>query len=336
MTPIRYAVVGLSFGEHHVRTLATMPEVDLVAVADFDEERLARASAKFACEAFRDATAMLETVPLDAISVCVSPRYRERILRAAVERGVAAFVEKPWATNGLHAAKLAAVARSGSAPVMSGFSFRFHPVVRRAIEIASTELGVVQLGCGSYVFNWLPPTDAWIWDPENGGGLFNENSCHLFDVVCALAGRPVELFAFGLTTNGRPSETAATISLRFANGGIVTLTAGGVGSAAVADYPWLELHGANGYLRMSGANHVWRKLEWAPAGADRLQSVTVSPEQLGRTRYTDALEHFVHCIGQGLQPEATVSDGVLMVRIADAVRESFTTGRPATIAEGDD
>jgi predicted dehydrogenase len=277
---------------------------------------------------------MVDTVPLDALSVCVSPRFRVPILRAARDRGLAIFVEKPWASNTDHARQLAEICEGNDAPVMCGFSFRFHPVTRRAIELTSGDLGAVRLGSGAYVFNWLPPADAWVWDPENGGGLFNENSCHLFDVVCALAGRPVELFAYGLQTGDRPSEAAATISLRFRHGGIVTLSAGGVGAAAVTGYPWLELHTAGGYLRLTGVHHVWRRLEWATRGASQLEQVTVPPEQLGRTRYTDALEHFTACIREHREPDATIEDGVLMVRIADAIRESFRTGKPVAIPEG--
>jgi predicted dehydrogenase len=331
---IRIAVVGLGFGEHHVRTLANMPDLELVAVADFDEQRRAAAASKYGCLAYEHAEHMMEEVELDALSVCVSPRFRAPLLRAAVDRGLALFVEKPWATNAEHAAELAAICSRSAAPVMTGFSFRFHPAMRRTIELVRGELGAVRAGTGSYVFEWLPPADSWLWDPENGGGIFNENSCHLFDVVCALAGRPVELFAYGIRDSDRPSEKAAIVSLRFESGGTIGLSLGGLGARANTAYPWIELFTEHGWLEAGGENHVWKRVAWARRGEEGSSRYEADPEQLGRTRYTDALEHFVDCVGNGREPLATVADGVLMVRIADAVRESFATGKPVAISGG--
>lgn len=330
---IRTAVVGLGFGEHHVRTIANLAAVDLVAVADFDESRRSRISSAYRCAAYADAEKMIDEMELDAVSVCVSPAYREPVLRDAAARGVAVFVEKPWATNSEHAAKLAGVCAANPAPVMTGFSFRFHPVVQRALELVPRVLGEVTLGSGAYVFDWLPPADAWLWDPENGGGFFNENSCHLLDVVCALAGRPVEVFAYGICGSNRPSEKAAAVAMRFSSGGTVNVTLGGTGVASQRGYPWLELFATDGYVRLSGETHVWRRLEWASRADGELSQMTASPEQLGRTRYSDALEHFYGCVRDGSAPAATVDDGVLMVRIADALGESFATGRPVGIPE---
>ena len=330
---LRTAVVGLGFGEHHVRTIANLTDADLVAVADFDEARRTGIASAYRCAAYADAEKMIDEMELDALSVCVSPVYREPVLRAAADRGIAVFVEKPWASNGEHASKLASVCAANPAPVMTGFSFRFHPVVRRALELVPDELGSVTLGSGAYVFNWLPAGNAWLWDPGNGGGFFNENSCHLFDVVCALAGRPVEVFGYGIRQPDRPSEKAAAVAMRFASGGAVNLTLGGIGVSGQAGYPWFELFASSGYLRLTGETHVWRRLEWASSSDGELSQLTAASEQLGRTRYSDALEHFYRCVRDRSAPKATVQDGVLMVLIADALRESFATGRPVAIPD---
>jgi predicted dehydrogenase len=328
---LRIGVVGLGFGEHHVRTLANMGDAELVAVADYDEDRRKRVGAKYSCSTYRSAECMLKEQSLDALSLCVSPTYREPILRAAAEQGVAVFVEKPWASDLEHARVLSSICAANPAPVMSGFSFRYHPVIQRAIELVQNGLGQVELGHGAYVPDWLPDSGHWLWDPKNGGGYFNENSCHIFDIVCALAGRPVELYAYGVRRSDRPSEAAASVSLRFAAGGVVTLAVGGVGVGAVARYPSLELFTANGYVDLAGRTHIWSQLRWALRGESSCREVTAPPEQLGRTRYTDALEHFLAAVRSGGAPASTADDGVLAVAVADAVKESFRTGKPVGI-----
>lgn len=329
--PLRIGVVGLGFGEHHVRTLANTGDASLVAVADFDEPRRCRIAAKYHCSEFAGAEAMMDGTEIDAVSVCVSPRYRAPILQAAVDRGLALFVEKPWAANAEHAAELASICARSRAPVMTGFSFRFHPAIRRAITLIQGELGGVRVGTGSYLFEWLPATNSWLWDPENGGGIFNENSCHLFDVVCALAGKPMEVHAYGVHDGNRPSETAAVVTLRFASGGTIGLSLGGLGARGNVGYPWLEVFTEHGWLRANGRNHAWREVTWARRGEDGTSRYANDPEQLGRTRYSDAFDHFVRCVRTGEQPEASVEAGVLMVRIADAIGQSLATGKPVSV-----
>ncbi len=333
MNRVRIGVVGLGFGEFHVRTLANMTEFHLTAVADFDSGRRASVASRYNCRPFSDADEMLRETELDAISVCVSPHFRKGVLESAVEHNVAMFIEKPWAANPAHARELEQLCGKTSAPVMTGFSFRFHPVVRKSMELVRHECGSVQLGNGSYVFDWLPPADSWLWDPENGGGFFNENSCHIIDVVCALAGRPVELFAYGLRQANCPSEAAAAVLIRFVNDSVVTLTLGGIGAGAVPQFPWLDFTTEDGSLELVGENHVWTIVKWTRHGDRDVKQMSASPEQLGRTRYTDALEHFAACIRECKTPETTIADGVLAVQVADAMRKSIRSGKPVSIPE---
>ncbi len=329
-TPLRVAVVGLNFGIHHVRTLSNISDVKIVAVADSRKESADQVAQAYGCRGYSSATELLDHEELDALFVCVSPRRRETVLRPAVERGVALFVEKPWATNREHAAELEAFCSASKGPVMLGFSFRFHPVIVRAKQLIAGECGAVRQGSGSYVFSWLPPVESWLWDPENGGGYFNENSGHLLDVVCHLVGDPVELFAYG-RTDDRPSETGAVAALRFATGAIVSLSLGGVGAGANHRFPWLELQTEDGWVRAAGTDHVWHELSWTAGSDGSVHHIDLLPEQLGRTRYSDAFEHFFECVRAGSAPAATVADGVRMVRLADALRESFATARPVLL-----
>lgn len=78
---------------------------------------------------------------------------------------------------------------------MLGFSFRFHSAVARLKQQMSDELGEGWMLNGEYVFHCLPAADGWFCDPENDNGMFNENSCHLFDAVCYLIGAPISAAA---------------------------------------------------------------------------------------------------------------------------------------------
>ena len=336
MSKIRIGVIGLGFGRHHVRTLANMEDAQLVAVADRNPtglapgregaERLETYAASYGATAYRDGVEMIECEELDAVSICVSPRSRGALLEAAAEAGLPILCEKPWATDRAHARQLAELCRSLEATVMVAFSFRFHPAIVRLRALMDGELGEGWLLNGQYVFGWVPPAESWLWDPENGNGFFNENSCHLFDAVCYLLGRPVSVMAQATNPMGAPTENAAAITIRFADGAIAALTVGGVGAGAIRQFPRIEVVTANGQARLSGREHIWNRLEWATRDDETVHALLRPPEALGSTRYTHAFLHFFQCLRSGQHPSVGPEDGVTTVELAMAVYESARTG----------
>jgi len=329
MDKIKIGVIGLGFGQQHVRTLANMPEAELVAVADRNPDLpggLEGYAAAYGAAAYRDGVEMIEREELDAVSICTSPRTRAPLIEAAAEAGLPIFCEKPWATDLAHALQLAELCRSLEATVMVAFSFRFHPAIVRLRALMDGELGEGWLLDGQYVFGWVPPPESWLWDPQNGNGFFNENSCHLFDAVCYLLGRPISVMAQATNPMGTPSENAAAITVRFADGAIAALTVGGVGVRAMRRYPRIEVVTANGQARLSGREHVWDELEWATRDDEAVHTLLRPPEALGSTRYTHAFQHFFDCLRSGQQPSVTPEDGVTTVALAMAVYESARTG----------
>ena len=326
---IRIGVIGLGFGQHHVRTLANMADAELVAVADLNPQAaggLEAFAAKYGAKAYLDGLEMLEQEALDAVSICTSPKYRAPLIECAARRGLPVFVEKPWATNLVHAQQLAALCRQYDATVMPAFSFRFHPAIVKLRALMDGDLGPGWMLNGAYVFGWLPPADAWLWDPDNGNGFFNENSCHLFDAVCYLLGDPVAVTAEAINPLDRPSEHAAAVTIRFASGAIAALTIGGIAAGAFHSYPRIDVITANGQAHLTGRDHIWERLDWATRDDAAVHNVVVSPEGLGNTRYTHAFQHFFDSLRDGTPLSIGVEDGVKSVALAMAVYESARSG----------
>jgi len=321
---MRIGVVGLGFGVHLLHTLLTRDDCTVAAVCDHFPERLAGASAK-GIPTFADPARMIAESGLDAVVIASAPHVREAALATAFERGLAVFLEKPLAGTPAQAAAL--VERSEGQRVMLGFSFRFHEPVRRLIAETRGSLGAARVLNAEYLFDWLPPADGWLWNPARGGGFFNENSCHLLDVVCALLGTPVDVHAVGFDDGSRPSATAAAATMRFANGAIAALTLGGVGTGALHDYPRLDLACAGGQARLRGRSHMWTTLQWAERGGE-VRRLEHEPETLGRTRYSAAFDHFLGALRDGTPFEATPADGERAVVLAEAIYRSIASGEP--------
>jgi predicted dehydrogenase len=334
MDTVRIAVIGLRFGSLHVQTLANMPEARLIAAADrsldsaSDREAY---TARYGARAYLDGIEMLEQEKPDAVCLATSPRWRDNLVEYAASHGIAMFVEKPWGATLEQARRLAAICQRHNATVMTGFSFRFLPAVTRLQALMRGELGQGRMLNGEYIFEWIPPADHWLWDPANGGGFFNENSCHLFDVVCALLGRPVSVMAEGANFSGSPSEEAAAVTLRFASGAVAALTIGGIGTRAFRAFPRLDMVTENGQAHLDGREHIWETLTWATRDSAETHTLTTAPEWVGNTRYSAAFRHFFECIRTGVKPAATIADGVLAVALAEAIYESAHTGRKVSL-----
>lgn len=323
---LRIGIVGLGFGRWHAQTLVNLDGARLVAVADRRAPDLHDFASRYGATPYPDAIEMIQRAELDVVSVCVSPRGRGPVLEASAARGVAMFVEKPWATDVKQARRYAEICRASSAPVMVGFSFRFHPAVRRLRALIDSELGPARLASGHYVHAWLPPADFWLWDPANGNGFINENACHLLDVVCHLLGRPTRVSAEAANFSGSPSEDAVVVTLRFQSGSLAALTFALASKRGMVASPRLDLVTENGKAALLGKDHIWHGLEWAPAGDAHTYRLQAPPETAAATRYTDAWRHFLHCVRDAATPSSPIEDGVRGVELAAAIGQAIRIG----------
>jgi predicted dehydrogenase len=326
---LRMGVIGLRFGYHHVQTLLTMTDVELVAVAD----RSADTSyvSKYGVKTYQDGLELLQQEKLDAVSICTSPKHREPLIEYAAKNNVAMFIEKPLAATLEKARAIKSICDKHNATVMVGFSFRFHLATVHLRELMNNSLGSALLLSGEYMFDWLPPANAWLWDKNNGNGFFNENSCHLFDAVCYLLGEPISVMAEGRTIKDSPSEEIAAITVRFESGAIAALTVGALATGAFHNFPRINVITENGQAHLIGREHMWESLTWATRESEETQTLIAPPETLSQTRYTLAFQHLVDCVTNKRQPSATLQDGVRAVALAEAVYESIRTGQKVQV-----
>ena len=332
MTRLRMGLIGLGFGQHHLSTLFTMSDVDLVSVADRSSKQLESISRQYNLKPYRDAIAMMEEEVLDAVSICIPPKGRKDILEYAAKRRIAMFIEKPWASSLEQAKEFAALCYLHQATVMPGFSFRFLPAITTLKTLIANELGEPWLLNAEYLFDWLPDPDSWLWAKDNGNGFFNENSCHLFDSVCYLLGKPATVFAMGTSHRGSPSEEVANVNIRFTSGALASLSIGGLASAEFRTFPRIQLICRNGQALLQGKNHMWEHLSWCTRELAFLKTLDTAPESLEKTRYYPAFRHFVDSLKNGHALSATVDEGVMAVQIAEAIYKSIDTASPVSIS----
>ncbi|MFZ5852901.1 MAG: Gfo/Idh/MocA family protein [Chloroflexota bacterium] len=191
---MRIALLGAGrIGQLHGRLVAAQPGIDEIVVADVDADR-ARAAADVIGGSV--AASVEEALgQADAVLIAASTNAHASLVRAAVERGLPTFVEKPLAFDLADTAELVDLVERTGVPVQVGFQRRFDPGYQQARRLVeSGELGTLYL-VRLIAHDHEPPPESYI---PVSGGLFRDSSIHDFDALRWLTGLEVdEVYAAG-------------------------------------------------------------------------------------------------------------------------------------------
>lgn len=213
----------------HLGVLEGFADVEIAAFADPAIERAQAAAERFGAAAFADVEAMLDARALDALYICVPPFAHGAPERAALDRRLPFFVEKPVSLD-LGAAEAIARAVDETGLVTGvGYHWRYLDTVDEVARLLADN--PAQFLSGYWLDSTPPP--AWWWRQDQSGGQINEQTTHIVDLARTLAGDVVQVF--GLASHkprpdfpGLDIATASTASLKFSSGAI-----GNIGSTCL-------------------------------------------------------------------------------------------------------
>ena len=223
MTRMRVACIGTGFiASKHLEALAGFDDVVVVAVADTVVKRAEAAAAPVGARAYADGLELLAAEELDAVWLCLPPFAHGALEKAAADRGLPFFVEKPLACD-LDTATAVAdrVQRSGVLTAV-GYHWRYLSVVEEAQALLRERAPVLVTGY------WLDKTPGVPWwaQRSRSGGQVVEQTTHILDLARLLVGevetvQAVEVAAPEAAADVTP--VAASATLRFASGAIGTV-----------------------------------------------------------------------------------------------------------------
>ncbi|MCL4230749.1 MAG: Gfo/Idh/MocA family oxidoreductase [Dehalococcoidia bacterium] len=330
--PLRAAVVGLgSMGANHARVLSELPGVELVAVADSDPERVARATANRAFPGFTDTSTLLAEARPDMVSVVVPTGLHEAVAVQAITAGANVLVEKPIAADLAAASRIAAAAESCGKVLMVGHIERFNSAVRELKARLDAGQGgrVLQIRARR-----VGPFPHRIRDV----GVIHDLAPHDIDIMRFLLGDEVErVYAEAQSHIATGNEDLFAGMLHFRSGvlGLLdinwltpmkerTLTVLCEKGMFVADYAIQSLAFYENYA--------------AAAKEGAIASVTEGPMTRYPVNYREPLrvelEAFRDAIQQGLPAPVGARDGIAALAVAEALVQSARLAAPVAAGEG--
>jgi predicted dehydrogenase len=191
---IRLALIGLGkMGISHLAIANSHPNVQLVAVCDTNAYVSSTLNKYTGIKVSSDYRQVLAAGNLDAVIIATPPRFHGEMVRAALDRHLHVFCEKPFCLNANEGAELAALAKDRRLVNQVGYHCRFVGAFKEAKRlVAGGTLGRVHhVRAESYGPVVLRPKGAsWRARRTEGGGCLYDYASHAIDLVTYLVGTP--------------------------------------------------------------------------------------------------------------------------------------------------
>ena len=336
MKKMRVAVIGVGhFGRNHARLYAGLDDVELVAVADPNQERCAAIAEQYGARAVRSHT---EVGEVDAVSVAVPTVHHSEIACWFLRRGVPVLVEKPLAHSIEAAEGIVAIAKEKGTFVGVGHVERFNPVI-----VAAQDLGIAPMFIECHRLNPFSfrATDV---------GVVLDLMIHDLDVILHLVGAKVKrVEAVGVAILSR-HEDIANARLTFDNGAVANVTASRV---AVKPMRKVRVFSPDSYVSLDYGRRegvIYRKSP--KLTLEVVRKITEDPDSLADLKNQESVfgellhaetipmpEHnpleqelvdFVDAVKTGHPPAVTGEHGLEVVRMAHMILEAIRNS-PAAV-----
>ena len=339
MKRLRTGVIGVGhLGKEHARILSTMPDVELVGVADPHSPQAEAIALRCGTRAFSGHQNMALLV--DAVVLAAPTFAHHAVASDLLSKGVAVLIEKPLTANLAQAEELVCLAEQNGAVLQVGHIERFNPAFEAMQRLPLRPKYITSERCGGFTGR---STDV---------GVVFDLMIHDLDLVTTLVGSSVSsVEALGAAVLGG-CEDLAQARLTFANGCVADISASRVHPVPVRQ---MQVWSAEGFV---GADFAHRKLSlMQPAehlrqgrmDSRRLDAGTAASlkaELFSRhlqmreveceagDQLTRELQDFIRCVRTGGRPRVDGRAGRDAVALACRILDSMSAHRWDGAEEG--
>lgn len=323
MNKIKIGIIGAGYiAGVHAAVLLCDERVKLTAVHDVIPERAERLARRYDAAPVSESLALLEKC--DAVFITTPNTKHVPFSLAAIEAGKHVFCEKPLATNIAGAESVFQKASESEKIFQVGHNRRFAPVYAELKRLLSDthkpHSAHVKMNRGEL----LKPD--WTGNPEVTGGFLYETPIHMFDLMRFLFGEVKSLHALGSRHEYSEIDDFSVL-LQFAGGMHATL-------ATAADASWLfpfervEVFCHHATLVTREMESLTRSTSLDGHFTEKSQHQLPRDEKWG---YVQEDRAFIDSIMKGSPPMVSAFDGLMSVRLVDAVYESVRTTAPVNL-----
>lgn len=338
---------GGSISEFHIKPYVANDEVELKALCDSNEQRLAEAGKRYGItNLYSNYAELLKNEEIDAVSICTWNNTHAEIAIAALEAGKHVLVEKPLSMTVEQALAVEAAVEKSGKILQVGFVRRHGDNTKLLKQfIDQDEFGEIYYAKASCLRRLGNP-GGWFSDQtKSGGGPLIDLGVHMIDICWYLMGKPrpvsvsgntysklgnrshIENLSFYKAADYNPTinnvEDMANALIRFDNGASLYVDVSFT-LHAKKDELFVKLFGEKG-----GAE-IEPELAMVTEKNNTILNITPQIDSLSfdfEGAFRNEINHFVDCCLTGKETIAPVADGVQVMKMLNAVYESAKTGK---------
>ncbi|MCL1964140.1 MAG: Gfo/Idh/MocA family oxidoreductase [Firmicutes bacterium] len=347
MKTIKAGVIGAgTISQAHLDAYQKNPHVEIVSLCDLNEALLRqRGRAYSVSRLYTDYKEMLAREHLDAVSVCTWNSEHAPCTIAALEAGANVLCEKPMAISAREARKMEEAAERCGKLLMIGFVRRFGndtELLKAFIE--KGDFGEIYHAKATYLRRKGNP-GGWFGDKSrSGGGPLIDLGVHVIDMTRYLMGNPKPASVYGATfrklfarenIKSKPGYVAAsatdhdicdvedfaTAMIRYENGAVVNVDAS-FSLNIKEDIGRVELFGTKAGAKLEPELDIFGEWNGHMTNVTLATPTALSFDGL----FYKEIDHFVDCVRERAPCRNPAEDGVMIMRILDAIYESARAG----------
>jgi len=345
---LKIGIVGMgAIGNVHADAYRATGAAEIAAICDVDTTKIAATGDRLGIQRrltdYRD----LLAEPIDAVLVCVGNTLHREVAVAALKAGKHVFLEKPMAMNAAQAQEIAAAAKKARKVLQMGMVHRQNPTAMIIREYVKDGLfgEIYHLRAVMLRRRGIPGLGGWFTTKaQSGGGPMIDLGVHWFDLAMWMSGlwNPVRVSAktyakFGSKMReyryvgmwaGPPKfdgvfdvEDYSTGIVHFATGATLSFEISWAGNTDEESY--VEVLGAQGGARYTTDGKPVRILT-----EHQNRPVDITPQyNVNANGFHGEAKSFVAaCLGEA-PPAATAAEGVIVMRLLDAIYASSAAGK---------
>lgn len=338
---------GGSISEFHIKPYVANVEVELMALCDNNEQRLAEVGKRNGVtKLYNHYGELLKNEEIDAVSICTWNNTHAKIAIAALEAGKHVLVEKPLSMTVEQALAVEAAVEKSGKILQVGFVRRHGDNTKLLKQfIDQDEFGEIYYAKASCLRRLGNP-GGWFSDQaKSGGGPLIDLGVHMIDICWYLMGKPrpvsvsgntysrlgnrshIENLSFYKAADYNPTinnvEDMANALIRFDNGATLYVDVS------------FTLHAKNDELFVKlfgekGGAEIEPELAMVTEKNNTILNITPQIDSLSfdfEGAFRNEINHFVECCLEGKETIAPVADGMQVMKMLNAVYESAKTGK---------
>lgn len=332
---VRIGIIGLGMASApHAKSLQDLKDrAEVVAAFSPSAERRQSFAGSYGFPVTDSMDAIFSDPSIGAVLLLTPPNTHLDLVRRAAAASKHVLLEKPLEISFERAEELVVVAEKAGIKLGIVLQHRFRPVsAALAGLIREGRLGDI-VSASARLYNWRP--QSYYDQPgrgtkaRDGGGVLLTQAIHTLDLMISLAGLPVEVTGYAVTSPVHRMETEdlAMAATKFANGGI------GAISATTAAYPGIpdavDIIGTKGMARIEGAKliaHFHDGTEKTVDDGALGGGAGADPMAFPHQHHRAVIEDFLDAIEQDRDPAVTGREALKVHRLIAAILRSSETG----------